>query len=259
MYGYAASSATASQLAPFTAPQQTANPSGLAGQAAAVTQAAGTSAGTQHAMLSQLTSAVPATLQGLATPTAATSTSSSSSGLSGILRLLTGGSSGNAPLDNIWNQWGPNADVWNTIFSSGFYMPSNTMGAFMGLLGANAAGHAAGNAMSEAATGALGSSTLAGPLGHLGSLGNLGGSVSAGLGRATTLGPLSVPPSWTAAAPPITPLPSTLGATPLRPPAEAIPGMPGMPLTGMGANGGARPVPEYGFRPTVVARPPAAG
>src|SRR5277367_5853040 len=44
MYGYAASSAAASTLAPFTPPKSTTNPAGLAGQAAAA-QAAGTSAG----------------------------------------------------------------------------------------------------------------------------------------------------------------------------------------------------------------------
>lgn len=55
MYGYAAASAAASKVTPFTAPQQTTNAVGLAGQAAAVSQAADTSAGasTQTA-LSQL-------------------------------------------------------------------------------------------------------------------------------------------------------------------------------------------------------------
>ena len=45
MYGYAASSAAASTLAPFTPPKSTTNPAGLTGQSAAVAQAAGASAG----------------------------------------------------------------------------------------------------------------------------------------------------------------------------------------------------------------------
>jgi PPE-repeat protein len=48
MHGYAAASQTASQVTPFTQPQQTTNPNGLAAQNAAANQAAGTSAG--HAM-----------------------------------------------------------------------------------------------------------------------------------------------------------------------------------------------------------------
>ena len=45
MYGYAASSASATTLTPFNPPQQNTNPGGAAGQSAAVTQATGTAAG----------------------------------------------------------------------------------------------------------------------------------------------------------------------------------------------------------------------
>src|ERR1700676_4357826 len=45
MYGYAASSASATSLTPLTPPQQNTNPGGSIAQAAAATQAAGTSAG----------------------------------------------------------------------------------------------------------------------------------------------------------------------------------------------------------------------
>jgi PPE-repeat protein len=71
MYGYAASSATASAVKPFTQPPQTTNPAGQAGQAAAVAQVAGTSAatGTQET-LNQLTSGVLTALQSLASPLA---------------------------------------------------------------------------------------------------------------------------------------------------------------------------------------------
>ncbi len=104
MYGYAASSAAASTLAPFSTPKSTTNPAGLTGQSAAVAQAAGATAGS-HAQTvgSTSLSAVPQTLQGLAQPTqtasglsgllsgnGATVVSSGASGASGGLSALTG-------------------------------------------------------------------------------------------------------------------------------------------------------------------------
>ncbi|OBB99225.1 PPE family protein [Mycobacterium sp. 852002-40037_SCH5390672] len=88
MYAYAANSASAAMLKPFSSPPQTTNPEGVAGQAAAVTQAAGTAPGTSTQALSQLTSTMPHTLQslasggpsGLVTSAAAASSSGSSVG-----------------------------------------------------------------------------------------------------------------------------------------------------------------------------------
>lgn len=66
MYGYAASSSTATELTPFSQPPETTNPAGQSGQAAAVTQAAGSSAASQsQSTLSRLMSAVPQQLQSL--------------------------------------------------------------------------------------------------------------------------------------------------------------------------------------------------
>src|SRR6202035_445498 len=64
MYGYAGSSAAASTLTPFTSPPPTTNPAGAGSQGAAVTQSS-TSGG------SQLISAVPQALQGLASASGA--------------------------------------------------------------------------------------------------------------------------------------------------------------------------------------------
>ncbi|OBG29147.1 hypothetical protein A5673_05085, partial [Mycobacterium sp. E3198] len=66
MYGYAANSASAATLTPFASPRQATNPAGTASQAAAVTQAASTPVGTVEQELSQLVSALPQTLQRLA-------------------------------------------------------------------------------------------------------------------------------------------------------------------------------------------------
>jgi PPE-repeat protein len=237
MYGYAGSSAAATQLTPFSAPAQNTNPAGLVAQSAAVSQATGTAAGSStQSTLSQLTSAVPSALQNLASPGSATS---STSGLGGIVGLLTGSGSGNSSLDSFWNQWGPNANIWNTIFSSGFYMPSNTMGAFMGLLGAGGAANAAGDVAGGAASAAGAASGAASALPSVAGLGGLGQAVSAGLGRAASLGPLSVPPSWTAVAPPVSPIVSALGGTPLTAPPAVAAGMPGLAPTGMAGRGAA--------------------
>ena len=265
MYGYAASSAVATQLSEFTGPQQTTNPSGPAAQSAAVAQAVATPAGTQQSTLSQLMSTLPTTLQGLSSPG-----SSQTTGLGGILDGLggldpfaPGSASESTGLDGLLNLIGGNdtaigkflnANILNTIFSSGFYMPSNTMAPFLSLLGAQAAGGAVGDAAGQAATGALGEA-LAGPVAGVGGLGN---AVSAGLGHAPMIGALSVPPSWTAPAPLTSPLASAMGGTPMIAPQGAA-GMPGMPFGGLGAQASGRATPQYGFRPSFVPRPPSAG
>ncbi|MBV8861070.1 MAG: PPE family protein, partial [Mycobacterium sp.] len=105
--------------------------------------------------------------------------------------------------------------------------------------------------------------------GALGSPGLGGSAVSAGVGRATLVGTMSVPHSWAAA----TPATNTAAtASPAEgwynPPGieevsgtPGTPGMPGMPLMGNagGRGGWGFAAPRYGFRPTVVAHPPAAG
>jgi PPE-repeat protein len=116
-------------------------------------------------------------------------------------------------------------------------------------------GQAAQQALGDFAEGPLGPA-LSGPLGAIASFGN---SIDAGLGRAALVGPLSVPPSWTAPAPLHSPLSSTLGGhTDGARPAVAA-GMPPVPLGNMAGQGFGRAVPQYGFRPSFVARPPAAG
>lgn len=253
MYGYAGSSAAASALAPFTQPPVTTTTAGPVLQAAAVTQATGTAtvAGTQTA-LSQLTTTIPQTLQGLSSP------ASSTLGSSGFLgSLFPDGLLGSEGL-------GLNSNIWNTIFSSGFFMPGNYLGtmtdfaAMAGVGGAAEAAEGAAAAGGAAAAEGLGGA-LAGPLGGLGGL----GGVAAGLGQAASIGPLSVPAGWTAMSP------IAAGATALPNLAQGIPpggvtGGPGsllggMPLTGAGGHGLNGSAPRYGFRPSVMAHPPAAG
>jgi PPE-repeat protein len=261
MYGYAGSSAAASALSPFAQPPATTSVAAAAGQAAAVGQASG--AATQTG-LSQLISTMPVALQGLAGPASSTS---SASGISGILDLLAGNGSGTG-LSGFFNDLfssnglGLNANIWNTIFSSGFYMPGNWLGTMTdlaGLAGAGAAADAAGDAAAGVAAADGIGSALAGPLGGTGELGGLGSAVSAALGKAASIGPLSVPPSWTAVSPVASPLPPLLGGTPISAPPAVAAGVPGMPSTSAAGNHANGAAPRYGFRPTVMSHSPAAG
>ena len=258
MYGYAGYSAVASTLTPFAQAPATTTTTGAAAQATTVAQTTGT--GTQMT-LSQLVTAMPAALQSLASPASSTS---SGSGLDGLLTLLSGNSTSTTGLSGLFNELfsssglGLNANIWNTIFSSGFYMPSNTLGAFTSLFGAATAGDAAaGEALGEAATGGLGSA--ASELPAFGGLGGLGSAASAAVGRAGAIGALAVPPSWDAVAPVRTPLTPLLDNPPLNAPPAIAAGIPGMPLANAAGNHINGATPRYGFRPTVVAHPPAAG
>ncbi|MBV8182305.1 MAG: PPE family protein, partial [Mycobacterium sp.] len=91
MYEYPGASAAASPLPSFTSPPPTTNPAGVAGQVAAVAHASATSAGTGTQTImstgSQLLSAVPNALQGLALPLPAAATSLPS--FSQLLSLLS--------------------------------------------------------------------------------------------------------------------------------------------------------------------------
>jgi PPE-repeat protein len=257
MYGYAGSSAAASTLTPFAAPPPTTTTTGALG------------AGTQTAG-SQLVTSVPAALQGLASPA-----TSAGSGFQNLLDLLTGNSTSTTGFSGFFNKLfsstglGLNDNLWNTMFSSGFYMPGNflgTMSDFVGLGGAGggagAASEAAGDAAAagEAATAASGiGGAVAAPAAGLGELGGLGGGASAAVGRGAAIGALAVPPSWTAITPTVSPLSAALGGTPLAPPPALAAGVPGIPFATASGNHTDGSAPQYGFRPTVMAHPPAAG
>jgi PPE-repeat protein len=99
MYGYAANSAAASTLAPFTPPKSTTNPAGLTGQSAAVAQAAGATAGSHaQTVASTSLSAVPQTLQGLAQPTQTASGLSSLVTNNGAALASSGASGATGPM-----------------------------------------------------------------------------------------------------------------------------------------------------------------
>jgi PPE-repeat protein len=118
MYGYAGSSAMASQLTPFAGPQQTTTAGGMAGQAAAVAHATGTSASTTTSN-SGLSS-----LLGGPSSSAGSTTASGSSGLGNL--DPTSPTSVWAPLLNLLS--GSDGNALGTFLNSG--LASNTANAF---------------------------------------------------------------------------------------------------------------------------------
>jgi PPE-repeat protein len=277
MYGYAGSSAAAATVIPFSTPPETTNAAGAASQGSTVAQAAGTSssAGVQST-LSQVVSSLPNTLQSMAAPTAgvnpfAPGSNTATTGIAGFLNLLSGqtGSAfgsfitsgfSNGILSGNWLNPASISPAVTTAFGDiGFLAVAGQAGA--GLNPALLTGAAAPSAMSAV-------SHVGSAVGSLASAPNLGGSaVSAGMGRATLVGAMSVPNSWAAATPgtgsPIGAASAGLAYAPSAGVQEAgmagAPGMPGMPMAGSGGRSFGFAAPRYGFRPTVVAHPPAAG
>ncbi|GFG75012.1 PPE family protein [Mycobacterium botniense] len=183
MYGYAAASAAAAKLAPFTPPT---HPTGLAGQLVTLAQVVGQSLVTDtvdpFVTLYQLLVAVPPALQGLVSP------APSLSGLTNLVSLALSPASVNSlstfslpPLA---------ARIATTpVTYLGAAVFGNNVGRAIGLL-------------QTVGPGGLGS-ILGGSPGTPAALGAVGASspISAGLGQAPAVGGLSVPPSWAAAAP----------------------------------------------------------
>jgi PPE-repeat protein len=251
MYGYAGSSAAASQLTPFSQPAQTTNAGGLAGQAAAVAQASGTSTGTSatNATSASTTTGLSSLLGDL---TSSTGSSSSSSLVTELTDLFS--NSNNSALGTFLSGNFFSTAVTNGALAGGPFNPQFLLQTLAGFSYLGAKGAAAGSGLLNLFNpGALGSTGGSG-------LGGLGSGVSAAMGEAGRVGALSAPPSWSAVAP-TSPIASALGRTPLTAPETATGGPGGIasPMSNMTGRL-RRPIPKYGMRlPPFMARPPAAG
>jgi PE family/PPE-SVP subfamily C-terminal region len=186
-----------------------------------------------------------------------TTAASSSSGLSSILGLLgfNSGTTGiNGATSQLFNIGGGN---WASASSDllgmagGGLIPSEA-GAAGEAAGAEAGGLAAGLG------GGLDGAVLSGAVGPAG----LGGApVLAGLGQASSVGALSVPPSWAGEVTPAgNATPATLagaGWTAAAPHAASVTTMPaGMPSVASAGRGGyGFGAPRYGVKPTVMPKP----
>jgi PPE-repeat protein len=213
MYGYAGSSAAATQLTPFTEPPQTTNAAAEPMQAAAATQASTSTASNIGTELTQFVDSLPNALQSLANGLVESPTTSTN--------LLSGLS-----LPQLFSATLPpglSTDLtnWNTIFStiaSGPYslqgLTSIPGGPFLSFgqayaWGQNGQSAAAFLAGPKPITGAL--APLASELGtpHL-SAAFGAGPVSGSMGRAALVSGMSVPQGWTQAAPEIRTLAAAL-------------------------------------------------
>jgi PPE-repeat protein len=258
MYGYAGQSAAATQVTPFASPAATTNPAGTAAQSAAVSSATGTSAATSsQKILQELTSSMPTSLQSLASPTSAATTAATTTPFQNLYSFLFGTTVLATNLSALVTSYSPYAALfYNTeglpYFSVGMGNFGTQIAKSTGMLG-----------------GALPAAAAPPALGGLGGLGAaLGGggahSVSAVSGGAGAVGKLAVPASWVGATPPAAPhgvqLVSSVSAAPEAAGAGSGNLLGGMPLAGGGRGGGLGGFgPRYGFKPTVMPRPPSAG
>jgi PPE-repeat protein len=205
MYSYAASSASATSLTPFTPPQQNTNPGGSGAQAAATSQAAGTSAGNAQSTVSSIQQAFSAV------PNALTSAATSAQ---------------STPLDTL--------DLIADLISIFFDLPADLAGIFisvpLGTLGIvslpfDIGGYGTGVHTDDIVSGWNGEQSwpetgpapvkpFPAPLLNLRAGTLPPPSLSAGLGEANTIGALSVPPTWTVATPAVRPISYTLPALP---------------------------------------------
>jgi PPE-repeat protein len=203
MSGYAASSAAATQLSPFNPPQQNTNPSGPAGQSAAVGQATGTAAGNAQSAVSsiqQAFSAVPSALSAAAAAPAASDPLGTISDLISIFVDLPAGLAtfaADIPLGSL----------------SVVALPFDVIGA---LTGTHTDKIVSGWNGEEAWPGEGPSPVKPFPAPllnlHPGTVPRA--KLSAGLAEADSVGGLSVPPSWTVATPAVKPMAVTLPALP---------------------------------------------
>ncbi len=266
MYSYAGASAAASTLTPFTGPAPATSPGGLASQAVAVSQAVGTSAATNLQGLSQLTSAMPDMLSQLglgAYPGEITDVlgltghawNSNGDGVivSGLLGDVVASVTGSDTLDAGSTIDGFSKMISPTrLFVTTFQTVQGIEHNFESL--AKPAADAAKAAVG-AAKGAAEALPAAIPAAGLGA--GLGAA-----GKAASIGALSVPQTWAAAAPAVSPatasLVSSVGAA-----AAAEPGthtMGGLPMMGGAGRGlSAFAAPRYGIKLTVMPQLPVGG
>ncbi|MGV0493542.1 PPE family protein [Mycobacterium kansasii] len=168
MYGYAGSSASAGVLTPLTSPPPATNPGGLGAQAAAVSQAAASSA---QPGFGGLVSSLPGAVQSLAAPLAVSSVTS--------------------PLDDFFNNnlvINIGQAVFDTVAWNMFAVIASS------ILNGNTV-PASGAAASAAGMGAGVVAATASPAG------SGGRPVLAGMASASSVGKLSVPAGWSAAVP----------------------------------------------------------
>lgn len=258
MYTYAGQSSSATQVTPFATPAATTNPAGTATQSSAVAAATGNSAATSsQSILSQLTSSTPSSLQSLATP-AASSAATTTTPFQTLYSLIFGTTVLPTNLSAFVSSYSPYASLFYNTEGLPYF--SVGMGNF-GVQIAKSSGMLGGALPAAAAPALHGLGGLGASLG--GGAGAAAHSVSAISGGAGSVGKLAVPASWIGGAPQAAPhgvqLVSSVSAAPEAAGAGNGNLLGGMPLAGTKAGFGNGLGPRYGFKPTVMPRPPSAG
>lgn len=210
MYVYAASSSAASALTPFGQPPRTTNPTGQSGQAAAVTHAiTSTTSGQSQTTLSQLMSALSQQLQALGSvqATAAADPSAAASPTPVLTAFSTAAT-----------LYGPLNPLWQTAYA---VFQGGAFGTGMRLAQIQADKLAA-KGIKPAFT--IGSTTPP-------ETGFVRSGVLVSANTADRVGNLSVPQSWTAAAPTPEPIAESVAATKTR--FRALPAWASNPSTNM--------------------------
>ena len=279
MDGYAGASAAASTATPFGSPPETTNATGAASQAGTVAQATGTSssAGVQST-LSQVVSTMPNALQGMASPLSSAGTNpfapgsnQALTGIAGFLNFLDGQSQ--SAFGNFLS-----SGLMNGFLSGNWVNPASVSpavtSAFADIGFLAVAGQGFGGLNPGMLTGATASSAMSAGLSHVGSargtrvtgpgwIGNIGWDGPRNPGRGD-VGAAELGRSHSRDQRPLRGVAiGRLGHRARRGTEMAgmagMPGVPGMPAAGFGGRGFGFAAPRYGFRPTAVAHPPAAG
>ncbi|OBI85448.1 PPE family protein [Mycobacterium asiaticum] len=244
MYTYAGRSASAAQLSELPAPAEVADPMGVADQAIAVVKAQVNSVYTNvNNVTSQITPRVGDVLKTLSSPINGAA----------IDQFLVA----NTPLDDIVSLYSkylsPYVNSLAAMIQStqSFGQVSNGLTAMANF--AKPAAAAASKAAEGAASAAGAAAQAAGSAAA--GVASKVGAVAAGLGKATPIGGLSVPANWVPWQ--ATTNPGLVSA--ISTGAEGS-SFPMAPPFGQFVNGGyGRNLPTYGFKPSVMAKPPAAG
>lgn len=238
MYAYAADSASACALAPFTPAPRTTSPGG---QTRVSTPGASSTVGP---------AAQPAGLLSLTGKGVSHTVGAATSGLSGLAAGTTKGMSGGTA--GLSSEVADLASDAAELGAEGGGIGIDLYGASLDLQGADSMVGAAG----VGAAGGLGS------LEDLTPVPALGAGATASLGQATSLGALSAPPSWAHAAS-VAPLPAIDGGSPARwgttlpsSPTIAVSNLPLGGRVGGGSTGSAR---REGHRPQLIPRTPVVG
>lgn len=250
MYAYAAGSAAACEVTPFTPAPNVTNESGMAQQAAAVGKA---TSETEQANLANVVSKVPNSLHQLSSPM--TVMDGTVTDVNGTVGTVGSGASDAA---NSSIMTGLASGIPGAIPSafSAAATPLYGMSSILGIAQtAQGLAKAAGDGVMAAASGAA--SAASSGAGALGSIGSLGSGIFGSLGKAAMLGPLAVPASWTSVIPAAHSAVSALPAINLAG-ANVPPSVMGS-LPRLAAASGKNLGPRYGVIPTVMTRPLSAG